>query len=74
MSADINVKGLREVEQMLRDLRGPQASRALRSAMLKAAQPIVEQAKANAPVGSGALRSAASIACRSGPRPAIERQ
>jgi HK97 gp10 family phage protein len=60
VSVDIKVKGLREVEQMMRDLQGPQTSRALRAAMLKASQPIVEQAKANVPVGSGALRESIS--------------
>jgi HK97 gp10 family phage protein len=56
MSADLKVKGLRDLEQMLLDLRGPQASRAIRAAMLKAAEPIVSAAKANVPTRSGALR------------------
>ena len=56
MSADIKVRGLRDVEQMMLDLRGPEMTRALRLAMLKAAQPIETAAKERAPVGSGALR------------------
>jgi HK97 gp10 family phage protein len=58
VTASIKVKGLREVERMMLELKGPKATRALRSSMLKACEPIVQQAKDNAPAASGALRQA----------------
>ena len=55
----IKVTGIKEVEEQLRKLGSKDGTRVLRAAMLRAAKPIEDQAKANAGAiaeGSGALQ------------------
>lgn len=56
--ATIQVRGLKELQERLRELGTVSGSRAMRSAMFTASKPILAKAKATAPVRSGALREA----------------
>lgn len=53
---DIEVKGLKELEDRLIELGAVAGMKAMRSAMFTASKPTLDQAKATAPVRSGALR------------------
>jgi HK97 gp10 family phage protein len=68
VTAVLRVEGLKEVEQMLIDLGGKNAVRAMRGALFDAVAPIREAAKARAPVGSGALRETIVASFRQGPK------
>jgi HK97 gp10 family phage protein len=53
---NVELKGLKEVDAVLASLGAKDGARIVRRALTLAADPIVAQAKANAPVDSGALR------------------
>ncbi len=54
----VTVRGLKELEARLREIGSVAGTKAMRSAMFTATKPILDRAKANAPVRSGALRLA----------------
>lgn len=56
----VTVRGLKELEARLREMGSVAGTKAMRSAMFTATKPILDRAKANAPVRSGALRLALS--------------
>lgn len=57
---DIQVRGLKELEQRLIDMGSVAGAKAMRSAMFTASKPILDHAKATAPKRSGALAQALS--------------
>jgi HK97 gp10 family phage protein len=56
----IKVTGLKELQARLVEIGSVAGTKAMRSAMFTASKPILDRAKANAPVRSGALRQAIS--------------
>jgi HK97 gp10 family phage protein len=54
----VTIRGLKELEARLREIGSVAGTKAMRSAMFTATKPILDRAKANAPVRSGALRLA----------------
>jgi HK97 gp10 family phage protein len=56
----IKVTGLKELQAKLIEIGSVAGTKAMRSAMFTASKPILDRAKANAPVRSGALRQAIS--------------
>jgi HK97 gp10 family phage protein len=55
---DVQVRGLKELDERLVELGAVAGAKAMRSAMFTASKPILDRAKATAPVKSGALREA----------------
>jgi HK97 gp10 family phage protein len=55
---DIQVRGLKELEDRLVGMGTVAGTKAMRSAMFTATKPILDQAKATAPTRSGALKQA----------------
>ncbi|SHH05918.1 HK97-gp10 family putative phage morphogenesis protein [Tepidibacter thalassicus] len=58
--AEFKLEGLKELEQKLQEM-GNKTSRIENKAIKKAAEPILEDAKANAPVDTGRLREGLKI-------------
>ena len=58
----INIKGMAELSKLLKELPEKVQRNVVRSALRAGAKPILEEAKANAPVDSGALRDSLEIA------------
>lgn len=56
----IKVTGLKELQARLIEIGSVAGTKAMRSAMFTASKPILDRAKANAPVRSGALKQAIS--------------
>jgi HK97 gp10 family phage protein len=66
MRVRVKVEGAKELERQLRELPGKVEQKILRQAVTAAAKPILDDARAQAPVKSGALR--ASLKVRAGKR------
>jgi len=67
VSVSFKVEGLRDVERALDDLSKATGRAALRRALKKSAQPLVEGVKRRAPVDDGSLRDSVAIAARLAP-------
>lgn len=62
----IEVEGLAELEQELLRLEKKVATKALRSALVRAARPVVKAARAKVPVDTGALQASIGTTTRKG--------
>lgn len=70
MSVTVKIEGLRDLEQALGEVSQAAGRGAMRRALIKAGGPLVDKAKALAPVDSGALRASFAISAKLGTRQA----